>query len=257
MPLSQETASDCRTERGGSMALSVVGLKRPVVRCRPMDGANTTDVVRAALAGRVTGPASNEALDRLYERCAPRLLSYIRLTLGCSLRERLESRDILQATLLKSFQHLDEFRGTDGQSLMAWLARIADREIVDRADYHQRQRRDARRLSIDDHPDLAARVRSVLSQVIFEEQADAQASQLEAALESLSDAHRQIILLRKFEELSFAEIASRLGKSEDACRMLLARAMTALTSKLAGRGNPSATTNRPSKRSSLALSSNT
>ena len=81
-------------------------------------------------------------------------------------------------------------------------------------------------------------MRSVLSQVILEEQADAQASQLEAALGSLSDAHRQIILLRKFEELSFAEIASRLGKSEDACRMLLARAMTALTLKLAGRGNP-------------------
>jgi RNA polymerase sigma-70 factor (ECF subfamily) len=204
-----------------------------------MDGANTTDVVRAALTRRVTGPASSEALDRLYERCAPRLLSYIRLTLGRSLRERLESRDILQATLLKSFQHLDEFRGTDGQSLMAWLTRIADREIVDRADYHQRHRRDARReSSIDNHPDLAARVRSVLSQVILEEQADAQASQLEAALESLSDAHRQIIVLRKFEELSFAEIAARLGKSEDACRMLLARAMTALTLKLAGRGNP-------------------
>jgi len=203
-----------------------------------MDGANTTDVVRAALAGRLTHPASNEALDRLYERCAPRLLSYIRLKLGRSLRERLESRDILQATLLKSFQHLDEFRGADGQSLMAWLARIADREIVDRADYHHRQRRDAgREAPIDDHPELTARVRSVLSQVILDEQAGEEARQLETALDSLSEAHRQIILLRKFEELSFGEIALRLGKSEDACRMLLARAMTALTLKLAGHGS--------------------
>ena len=175
-----------------------------------MDGGNTTDVVRAALAGRTTDPASNEALDRLYERCTPRLLSYIRLKLGRSLRERLESRDILQATLLKSFQHLDEFRGADGQSLMAWLARIADREIVDRADYHHRQRRDAGRESpIDDHPELTARVRSVLSQVILDEQAAR--APLEAALDSLSDAHRQIILLRKFEELSFAR--SRTGSA--------------------------------------------
>jgi DNA-directed RNA polymerase specialized sigma24 family protein len=45
-------------------------------------------------------------------------------------------------------------------------------------------------------------------------------------------AHREIILLRKFEELSFAEIARRLGRSEDASRMLLARAMTALTLKM-------------------------
>jgi RNA polymerase sigma-70 factor (ECF subfamily) len=200
-----------------------------------MDGADTTDVVRAALASQGEHQAQKEALDRLYERCAPKLLSYIRLKLGRSLRERLESRDILQATLLKSFQHLDEFRGADGRSLMAWLARIADHEIVDRADYHNRQRRDAGRESpLDDHPDLTARVRSVLSQVILDERADEQARALEAALDSLSDAHRQIVLLRKFEDLSFKDIAERLGKSEDACRMLLARAMTALTLKLAG-----------------------
>jgi RNA polymerase sigma-70 factor, ECF subfamily len=197
-----------------------------------MDGADTTDVVRAALAGQ-THSGSNQALERLYERCTPRLLSYIRLKLGRSLRERLESRDILQATLLKSFQHLGDFRGSDGQSLMAWLARIADREIVDRADYHGRERRDAGRESpLDDHPELTARVRSVLSQVIVDERA----GDLEAAIDSLSDAHRQIILLRKFEDLSFKEIGQRLGKSEDACRMLLARAMTALTLKLAGHG---------------------
>ena len=39
-------------------------------------------------------------------------------------------------------------------------------------------------------------------------------------------------MLRKLEELSFAEIGERLGRSPDACRMLLARAMTALTLKL-------------------------
>ena len=70
----------------------------------------------------------------------------------------------------------------------------------------------------------------------LDEQANARTTELEAALDSLSDAHRQIILLRKFEELSFREISDRLGKSEDACRMLLARAMTALTLKLAGPG---------------------
>jgi DNA-directed RNA polymerase specialized sigma24 family protein len=39
----------------------------------------------------------------------------------------------------------------------------------------------------------------------------------------LAPDHREIILLRKFEELPFAEIAQRLGRSEDACRMLRAR----------------------------------
>jgi len=48
----------------------------------------------------------------------------------------------------------------------------------------------------------------------------------------MDKAYREIILLRKFEELSFKEIGTRLDKSPDACRMLLARAMTAVTLKL-------------------------
>jgi RNA polymerase sigma factor (sigma-70 family) len=63
---------------------------------------------------------------------------------------------------------------------------------------------------------------------------DEEALRLEAAIESLSADHRDVILMRKFEELSFAEIAARTGRSEDAARMLLARAMTALTLTLSG-----------------------
>ena len=76
----------------------------------------------------------------------------------------------------------------------------------------------------------AVKARSALSQVILNEEI----SRLEAALETLSPAHREIILLRKFEELTFPEIATRLGKSEDACRMLFARAMTSLTLAMGG-----------------------
>jgi RNA polymerase sigma-70 factor (ECF subfamily) len=195
-----------------------------------MEDRGSTEVIRAALERPGRGaPLDGEAVDRLYRRYAPRLLSYIRLKIGRRLREKLESGDILQATLLKSYQHLDGFRGADGRALMAWLARIADREIVDRADFHGRQRRDAgREAPLDDHAELMARGRSALSQVIVSEST----AQLEAAIASLSDAHRDIILLRKFEDLSFPEIAERLGKSEDACRMLFARAMAALTLRM-------------------------
>ena len=169
---------------------------------------------------------SPEALNHLYERCAGRLLAFIRLRLGRDLRSRLESRDILQATLLKSLEHVGELKADESRSVMAWLARIAEHEIRDCADFHHRQRRDAaREMALEDDAPLPALTRSALSRVILGEQAE----RLEQALESLSPAHRDVILLRKFEELSFAEIGQRLGKTEDACRMLLARAMTALT----------------------------
>lgn len=185
-----------------------------------MEGPATVDLLRRAKAG------SPEALNLLYERCAGRLLSYIRLRMGRDLRARLESRDILQATFLKSLTHINQLEGTETGSLMAWLARIAENEIRDRVDFGQRQRRDAaREVPIEDDAAFRASAHSALSEVILDEEA----LQLERALESLSPAHREIILLRKFEELSFGEIGARLGKSEDACRMLLARAMTALT----------------------------
>jgi RNA polymerase sigma-70 factor (ECF subfamily) len=188
--------------------------------------------VRDALGG------SREALERVYERSAPRLLAFIRLRMGRTLRSKMESRDILQATLMKSFQHFDEFKGSDTQSLGAWLARIAEREIADRVDFHQRQRRDAAREEPLDIEAMGAAVpapvKSALTQAILDEKA----RHLEAAMDTLSDAHREIILLRKFEELSFGEIARRLDKSEDACRMLLARAMVALTLAMTGRPTP-------------------
>jgi RNA polymerase sigma-70 factor (ECF subfamily) len=187
----------------------------------------------AALIGRARA-GSGEALDALFGRCAPRLLALIRLRMGPSLRARLESRDILQATLLKSFQQISTLRSAETVALMAWLARIAENEIRDQADRAGRQRRDVEREAPvnEEVAAIAADLPSALTRVILDERA----ARLEEALESLSADHREVILLRKFEELSFAEIASRMGRSEDACRMLLARAMTALTLTLAGEG---------------------
>lgn len=173
---------------------------------------------------------SPDALNQLYDRSAARLLSFIRLRLGPDLRARLESRDILQAAMLRSLERIRQFEGGETRSWMAWLARIAENEIRDRADFQHRRRRDAaRELPLEEDAPIRAVTRSALTRVIQDEES----RRLEAAMESLSDTHREIILLRAFQELTFGEIAGRLGKTEDGCRMLMARAMTALTMKLA------------------------
>jgi RNA polymerase sigma-70 factor (ECF subfamily) len=72
---------------------------------------------------------------------------------------------------------------------------------------------------------LEADVLNLIRKLELEEQQ----ARLERALDALKPAHREVILLRKYEDLSFEEIGGRLGRSADACRMLLARAMAALT----------------------------
>jgi RNA polymerase sigma-70 factor (ECF subfamily) len=181
---------------------------------------DSTDLLDRARGG------SADALNLLYERSAARLLGYIRARLGRDLRARAESRDILQAALLKSVKNLDAFRGQDPRAFQAWLARIAEHEIRDRADHQHRQRRDAaREVPLEDEAPVPALTRSALSRILLDERA----RRLEQALDTLPPDHRQVILMRKFEELSFAEIGARLGRSEDAARMLFARAMTTLT----------------------------
>jgi RNA polymerase sigma-70 factor, ECF subfamily len=189
-----------------------------------MGAAESTALLSRARAG------SPEALNELYARYGGRLLSLIRIRMGPGLRPGVDSRDILQATLLKSFQHLEQFNGADGRSLLAWLTRIAENEIRDQADRQGRQRRDKAKESPLDpvEAQIRDRMRSAVSQLIVDEET----SRLERAIAGLDETHREAIVLRKFEELSYAEMAVRLGRSEDACRMLVARAMVALTLKM-------------------------
>lgn len=185
-----------------------------------MDRTRTTELLEQARGG------SAEALDRLVERCGDRLLALIRMRMGRALRARVESRDVLQATLLKAFERASQFEGSDAATLMGWLARIAENEIRDLAEFHGRKRRDAgSEAPLPESRELVARVRSQVSRVILDEEL----GRVERALQTLAPEHREVILLRKFEELGFAEIGRRMDRSPDACRMLLARALTALT----------------------------
>jgi RNA polymerase sigma-70 factor, ECF subfamily len=198
-----------------------------VLPCERMDSADSALLDRAR-AG------SDAALSRLVERFSPRLLAAIRLRLGPGLRAHLESRDVLQETWLKAVSGLDGFEGEEAGSFMAWLARIAANQIRDRADYHGRQRREAareERLPPEELDGFAARVRSETSRLALGEQM----ARLERALLALSPDHREVIVLRKFEERPFAEVGRAMGRSPDACRVLLARAMAALTLEMDGR----------------------
>lgn len=172
---------------------------------------------------------SRDALDSVLGECGERLLAFVRLRLGPGLRGRLESGDIVQVTLMRAFQNIEQFEGQSRRSLTAWLVAIARNIIRDEADYHHRQRRDMNRsVSLDEAGEVAGDVRSEVGRLILKEET----MRLEKALESLDPAHREVILLRKYEELGFEEIGERLGRSPDACRMLMARAMTRLTASL-------------------------
>jgi RNA polymerase sigma-70 factor (ECF subfamily) len=181
---------------------------------------------------------SDEAVNELFDRYGERLHALVRLRLGARLRRHLDSRDIVQNTMLKAFQSIDRFEGSASTPLMAWLGRIAENEIRDQADFYERQkRRPDLETPLDDKLDaLRAEVTSAVSRLHVKEQMD----RIERAFESLEPAHREVILLRSFEELSFGEIGERLQRSAEASRKLYTRAMASLALFMSGSGGASA-----------------
>ena len=199
---------------GGVRTLTRVSEPRP-------EDTDSAELLRAARGG------SAAAMGTLFRRCGPKLRALIRLRLGPQLRRQADSEDILQVTLLRGMQRLDQFEGRDGGALMGWLAAIARNEIKDLAAFHGRQKRDARlAVPLDDGLEVAAeQIRTEVSRIAWLERS----RRLEESLRALSDEHREVILLRQIEELSFAEVGRAMDRSPDAARMLFARAMAALS----------------------------
>jgi RNA polymerase sigma-70 factor (ECF subfamily) len=204
------TAASQSTEAGDTMAFTPFSMSR----------AEPPRLFRRAREG------SEEAVNELFDRYGERLHALVRLRLGARLRRHLESRDIVQNTMMKAFQALDRFEGDESTPLMAWLGRIAENEIRDQADFYEREKR---RSELETPLDgklgaLHAEVTSAVSRLYVKEQME----RVERAFESLEPAHRDVIVLRNLEELSFGEIGERLQRTAEASRKLYSRAMASL-----------------------------
>ncbi len=184
----------------------------------------TTRLLRKARGGE------REALEALYVRIGSRLLAVVRLRLDPELARLVEAEDVVQEVLLRAFRHIERFEQDSSRSFFAWLARIASTTINDLRAYHRQQKRDARLTEPIEASGREIRDlhRGISSQLVIEEEL----ARLEGALAAMKPEHREVILLRRFEERSFSEIGAVMNRSEDASRMLYTRAMAALAKRM-------------------------
>lgn len=157
------------------------------------------------------------AFAELYRRYVSRIYRYALARLG----NVEDAQDLTAQTFTAALHGLDHYRG-DG-SLAAWLTSIARNLAVSSF----RSRRPS--LPLDAADGLAT------SQQSPEDLAGSRL-RLEAvltALETLPPDHAEVIRLRFFSELSTAETAALLGKSEAAVKMTLHRALQTLRRRVA------------------------
>lgn len=176
------------------------------------------------------------ALEELCRVYSERVRRIVRLRMGKELRSKLESMDIVQDAMISALRGLDAFTYTNEGDFTRWLSRITENRLRDNFDRLTAGKRDARReipLETDrgdGQQTDAWRVEPVYTATpSVEMEKIEQLNRLERAMETLKPEYKEVVLLTKIEGLSQKEAAERMGKSPDAVRMLLSRAMAALS----------------------------
>lgn len=164
------------------------------------------------------------ALNRLCERYLPRLRSWARGRLPRSRQDLLDTDDIVQETLLRTIQRIEDFEPRGDGALQAYLRQALLNRVRDEA--RRAKRRPAPKELADEHADRAA---SPLEEAIGAEALE----RYDAALRRLRDDDREAIVARIEMDLSYEELARALGKpSADAARMAVSRALVRLAKEI-------------------------
>jgi len=167
----------------------------------------------------------SKAFHVLVDRHAAELF---RLAMSLS-RNRAEAEDIVQETLLGAFRGMAKFDGR--ASVKTWLKRILVRQAA-RA-WHKakpsRQSASLDSLPADAPATVAASIGSAATRVD---------SKIDVAgiLKTLSPEYRQILVLREFEQLSYAEIAEMLDVPQGTVESRLHRARAEVRARLGSYG---------------------
>jgi RNA polymerase sigma-70 factor (ECF subfamily) len=178
-----------------------------------------------------------DAREALFEQWRPFVKLVLRARGRPGVGARADSSDMVQETLLRAADHLSEFAGQSVEEWKGWLARIAGREQVRQLRMHLGAgRRAAGREAALILNDATGSGASRLSQWLAASQTSPSmaasraesAVRLAAALDALSDDHREVLTLRHLEGLDFPEVAAKMGRSAGAVRVLWVRALKKL-----------------------------
>ena len=168
------------------------------------------------------------------ERFRDYLMLLSRLQLGPRMRGRLEASDLVQQTLLDACRDLDAFRGSTDEELAAWLRRMLACNMVDARRALGREKRDiTRERPLEQQlEESCLRLEECLQAVQTSPSGRAVRNEqlllLAAALQQLPVAQREAIELHHLQEMSLAQTAAALNRSQASVAGLLRRGLRGL-----------------------------
>ena len=201
---------------------------------RPSDSPEALALLQQVRAGE------KQAFDDLFALYQPHLRRFVELRLDSKLRARLDPSDVVQEAYLEAVRRLQSFLDDSPMPFKLWLRQITlDRMLMMRRRHVGAARRSVEREAALPDGSSGALARQLVasgstpSQQLGREEL---ARKVRNAVARLSDADREIILMRTFESLSFEEIAGLLHVEATAARKRHGRALLRLHKVLTDEG---------------------
>ena len=157
---------------------------------------------------------NSETCERLYNTYYMRVFSYVMTLSG----DRHTSEEITQEAFFRAFSKSASFRNESDE--MTWLCAIAKNCFVDET------RRKSKTATIPE--ELPASGKSIEQQVTDKDSS----FRIHAALHTMDEPYREVFELRVFGELSFSQIGTIFGKTENWARVTYHRARLKLQEKM-------------------------
>ena len=181
-------------------------------------------------------PGDPADLGDLLQAYLPRLRAFVRSHLAPELRARESTLDLVQSVCRELLEHRDKFSYQGESEFRGWLFTSAVNKVREKIRFHHQALRDVNREATagNDPLPLAAGSSATPSQAAM---AHERIETLEAALDALSAADREVIALSRLAGLPMATVATHLGKTEVAARKQLGRALARLSAELRQRSS--------------------
>ncbi len=165
------------------------------------------------------------ARNNLFEKCAQKLESWAHGRLPPYARDIADTQDLVQVTLMRALNRLDQFEADGTGSFMAYLRQILLNRVKEELRRAGRSPDTTEKIEIKDQD-------SGLSAQLQQWQT---LERYESALQNLSDRSRDAVVLRLEFGMAYAEIAQELSApSPDAARMIVSRALRKLAQSMHG-----------------------
>lgn len=156
-----------------------------------------------------------DAFGRLYDMYVDRVYRHVYYRVG----NVMDAEDLTQQVFFKAWQAIDRYKKT-ASLFLAWLMTISHNLVIDF--YRTKYKKDKAYLEDEITADDLASSPERVAEAHFEQQ------QVRRAILQLPKDQQQVILLRFVEGFRNPEVASILGKSEGAIRVILHRALARL-----------------------------